>query len=81
MAVCSIKTTYSLDKGLILAPERYHPGRSLRYKSGVKTVTLKDLVNLGSKTFTKKDLKTNSDELYLINTVIFLQNIYLLRNI
>ena len=68
MAVSTIKTTNTLDKGLILAPERYHPGRNLKYETGVKTVTLNDLVNISNKTFTKKDVKTNNDELYLINT-------------
>lgn len=68
MAVCVVKKTSELEEGYILTPERYNPSRRLSINKNESYVFLKDLIELSKETLTKRALKKESKEIYLINT-------------
>lgn len=69
MAVCTTKSTYLLDEGLILAPERYHPGRKLEFDEKIQFNLLSDLVQINSwGTISPKALAKLSKKAYVIDT-------------
>lgn len=68
MAVTTIVNTMNLDSGLVLTPERYHPGRKLSLKSSVPGTYLGDLVDLVSQTISPKSFEKYSNKVYLIDT-------------
>jgi Type I restriction modification DNA specificity domain. len=68
LAIISIKCTSALDEGLILTPERYHPGRLLTIKKSTSGIYLGDLVNITSKTISPKAIEKNNQSVYVLDT-------------
>lgn len=66
MAVTTIVNALSLEKGIILTPERYHPGRVM--KISVDGIRLGEIIKLSKNNFTNtRELKDNN-ELYVLDT-------------
>lgn len=67
MAICTVKLCNHLDEGYVLAPERYHPGRNLKFNTE-SAISLGEIVSISNELFTVKDFKLNPSKKYLINT-------------
>lgn len=68
MAYCLIKAVGALEGDYILAPERYHPKRTLNIIDTADFRKLSEFVYLSSENVTSKFLKKAEKPFYLVNT-------------
>ncbi|KEO82861.1 hypothetical protein [Tumebacillus flagellatus] len=68
MAISTIRSSLSLDEGIILAPERYHPGRQLQFNKDSASVILSDLVSFSSKSISPASVQKQQKRVVVFDT-------------